>query len=53
MFVLLECRGKEHNCPVAQEDKVEGIPDYFEMCEKFQRLLNVIFLEEKWLQCGE
>ena len=28
-YSLLECRGKEHNCPVAEEDKVEGIPDYF------------------------
>ena len=49
-YSLLEHRGNEHNCPVAQEDKIEGVPDYFEVC---QLLLRVIFLDERQQQFSE
>ena len=51
-YSLLEHQGKEHNCPVAQEDKIEGVPDYFEVFERCQLLIRVIFLEERQQQFG-
>ena len=52
-YSLLEHRGKEHNCPVAQEDKIEGVSDYFDVCERCQLLMRVIFLDERQRQFGE
>ena len=56
MFILLftvEHRVKEYNFPVAQEDKIEGVPDYFEVCERCQFQIKVIFLNERQWQFGE
>ena len=47
---LVEHQGKEHNCPVAQVDKVVGVTDYFKVCERCQLLLKVIFLDQRQWQ---
>ena len=52
-YSLVEHRGKEHNCPVAQVDKVVRVPDYFEVCERCQLLLRVIVLDQRQWQFGE
>ena len=52
-YSLVEHRGNEHNCPVAQVDKVVGVPDYFKVCERCQLLLKVIFLDQRQWQFGE
>ena len=52
-YCLLEHRGKEHNCPVAQVNKLEGVPDYYEVCRRCELFLRVILLDVRRQRFGE